>query len=305
MHWPKPADGPRLMAGEAAALAREGLYLDTCLRQLVFGSGERPVLATAVTPELYTGGEAWRLMLEIACGLRSAVPGETNVFGQFRAAWRAAVHELPEDRRRPLVPQVEALIADARTVRTSHLQGIGGSSYGSLARRLLTPEVGSRLLFVGGGALTRSMLPLFAHCELGVWNRREACDLPRQVRVFRPAERTEAARWAERVVFTTPPDEHHDRLWRRALAQAGLRAVLHLGRRRADGCGRSVPKHDRDGGPIPTWDLDDIFELARTRENVRSLQIARARQACAELAAARWDAPVPVAAGREARAAAG
>lgn len=284
-HWPKPAAGASLPAATAERLGLQGLYLDTCLRQLLLGVGPRPAPAGTYRPEIYASGEAWQLMLEIITGLRSAVPGETNVLGQFRRAWRDASAFLPADRRAALTPVVDGLLADARAIRGEHLQGVGGSSYGSLVRRLLAPAAGTRVLFVGTGELARSMIPLFRHCRVGIWNHRAADGIDGVERRFAPEEVSLAAGWAEHVIFTTPADDAHDAAWNSQLRNGRVRQLVHLGRRSAEAFGWELA--GGAGNDARTWDLDDVFALARSRENVRSLQLARARLACAQLASTR------------------
>ena len=216
------------------------------------------------------------------------MPGETNVLGQFRRAWRDATASLTADRRTALALLSTDCFADARAIRSEHLQGVGGSSYGSLARRSLAPAPDTRVLFVGTGELTRSMVALFRHCRIGVWNHRTGDAVDGADRHFAPTEGA-AAGWAEQVIFTTPADDDHDGAWNARFrdGDGNVRALVHLGRRRAEAFDWKLAGERATGGHARTWDLDDVFELARSRENVRSLQLARARLACAQLAAGR------------------
>jgi len=292
LHWP----GPRAPGGPAAALRSAGVVLDTCLRRLAFGIGPRPVLAPGddggAGGELSTGWAAYRFLLEVATGLQSAVPGETNVFGQFRRAWDEAARTLPATERALLGPVVEALRADTRALRATHLQGIAGGSYGSLARELLAPRRDARVLFVGSGELALSMLPLFRAFDVGAWNHRapafragwppaSAC------RRFDSDAADAAAAWATDLVFTTPADPAHDAAWRHRLGRTTPRRLVHLGERRADGpCWPGVAAR---------FDLDDVFDLAATRELHRRRQLAAAARALAELVEARLAGPRPAA----------
>lgn len=284
LHW----HGGRAPEDSIAGLRAAGVVLETCLRQLAFGIAPRPALETGANGELSTGAPAYRLLLEVTSGLRSAVPGETNVFAQFRRAWeQSAQHLRPEDHWH-LQPVVHALQADTRALRASHLQGIAGGSYGSLVRELLDLRNDARVLFVGTGELARSMLPLFRAWETAAWNRRapdqHARDRLTSVqRWFASDEADAAAAWATDLVFTTPADAGHDALWRARLSREAPRRLVHLGRRRND--------------PL-TWptasasfDLDDVFALAGAREQVRHRQLAEAGSACAALVAARVAGP--------------
>ena len=278
LHWPvtcPPGEEPD--AGLVARLRTSGVYLETCLRRLAFGLGDVPVQAAGTA--LCTGADAWRLILEVASGLRSAVPGETNVFGQFRRAWEQAAVALPPSIAHELAPVVDALVADTRRLRASHLQGMAGNSYGSLVRALLAPRRDARLLFVGTGELARSMLPLFRSWDAGVWNHRPGPPLAGICRWFAPDEADLAADWATDVIFTTPADAGHDSDWHLRLGRTNLRGVVHLGRRRGEGPGWPTA--------AASYDLDDVFALAGARDKQRARQLADAMLACEALVAGR------------------
>lgn len=285
--WCLHSDGGRLAASDLLAVQGSAVFLDTCLRQLAFGLAPRPAIQTTGA-ELLAGATAYQLLLEVASGLRSAVPGESNVLGQFRRACEFAAATLAPDAWQPLRPLVEALLADTRSLRTDHLQGVAGSSYGSLVRALLAPPRDAQVLFVGTGELARSMLPLFRAFNVGVWNHRPAAPLSGVSRWFAPGEADDAAAWASDVIFTTPRDTKHDAAWRARLAGARSRAiqrVVHLGHRRRDGF--IWPEN------ILSFNLDDVFALASARDQRRTLQLDRARQACAGLVSARLVGPHP------------
>ena len=293
LHWP----GGHLAPVPAAGWQRSAVVLTTCLRQLAFGLGPGPGQTHGQTPgcggELTTGPAAYRLLLEVACGLRSAVPGETNVFGQFRRASDQAAALLEPAVWQRLKPLVEAVQADTRTLRAGYLQGVAGQSYGSLVRALLTPQPDARVLFIGTGELTRSMLPLFRTFDVGVWNHRHGLPLADVCRWFSPDEADDAADWATDIVLTTPRDPDHDRAWSARLGSRAVRGLVHLGQRRSD-------------GPLLPWglppqvtasfDLDDVFALASARDQYRESQLTAAALACTALVDRRLEdgRPLPV-----------
>ena len=96
---------------------------------------------------MVTDAEAYALLLEIVCGLRSPLVGETEVQAQFKAFLASL------DRRRdaPLLRLGQRVLADAKVIRQRHLQGFGAHSYGPLVARHV-PE-GRRVILVGTGAL--------------------------------------------------------------------------------------------------------------------------------------------------------
>ncbi len=273
-HWPEP----RVRVPRPAAGAR-ALVLETCQRQVVVTAD--PATARALTtlqpPEQYQGPAAYRFLLEVTTGLRSAVPGETNVFGQVRRAWEAYRRTADRGTLAMLGPLIASLTADTRAIRREHLQGIGGASYGALVRRLLRPADGERVLLVGAGELARSMLTFFRTTQLGVWSRRPAAPaFATAARLFAAEDGGQAADWAHHVIITTPADPANDRRWLQWLAGSLVISAVHLGRRRSE---------------CPAWpaqvrgyDLDDVFELRRTQDNVRSRQLQRALHACGERA---------------------
>ncbi len=259
--------------------------MDTCLRQLAFGLAPRPPLATTHDGELYTATAAYRLLLEVASGLRSAVPGETNVFGQFRRAWEQASAALTPHDWQALRPVGQALLEDTRALRAGHLQGLAGGSYGSLVRALLAPRKDACVLFIGTGELARSMIPLFSAVSVGVWNHRPGAPLTGICRWFTPVEADEAAAWATDIVFTTPRDPAHDAAWGVRLGSQHPRRIVHLGQRR--GTATNWPT------ATASFTLDDAFDLASARDQRRSRQLAGAARAVDDLVAARLNSARP------------
>lgn len=283
LHWPYQAGAAGWPTHSVPSTRTPGVLVNTCMRRLLFGMGPGPVIdhADTSTMEMYSGVQAYRLLLEIVTGLRSTVCGETNVYGQFKRAWQASLNSLPASITQPLSPLVESLLSDARRIRQQHLQGVGGNSYGSLARRLLAPSRGARVLFVGTGELARSILPFFRANETGAWNHRPVIP-PAVDHWFSTAQADFAATWAEHIVFTTPADAEYDAGWQRRLRHGRVRSLLHLGQRRSEAL--------RWTGVETAFDLDDILGAAEARANIASLQLVRARSACAELAGARLPA---------------
>ena len=268
LHWPTPVSTP--------AHPGKGLVVDTCLRRLLLRArSDAPTVVDESMPERHRGREAYNFLLEVITGLRSQVPGETNVQGQFRRAWQDYCQRATQAQIAELAPVLASLLRDAAAIHRDHLQGIGGASYGSLLRKLLRPARGERVLFVGDGELAQSLLPYFARQQTASWNyrlhARPTVDFGQR---FAPTESRLAADWADHVVMTTPPDPANDRHWQQQLDGNLLSSFTHLGRRRQQAL--------RLSGATPCYDLDHLFELRTRQANVRSLQIERARVACRE-----------------------
>lgn len=120
----------------------------TCLRTLFFDVQEIPELGAAT----FSGREAYQFLIQVLCGLESPVFGETEVFGQFKNQ----MESFPSQHR----ALVQTLLTDVKTIRTKHLKGLGGSSYGSLAREYFGKS--KFLLLIGAGHLAQEIYPWLA-----------------------------------------------------------------------------------------------------------------------------------------------
>jgi hypothetical protein len=252
---------------------RGALAIDTCQRRVRIAAAP---LAARAGWSYRRGAAAYAWLLEIACGLQSAVPGETHVFGQIKSAWRAFPADRPDARR--LRPIMQALFADTKRIRAAFLQGIGRQSYGRLAKRLIEPAPQDRILVVGAGSMGREMVGVFRDQPLAVWARGEPADLDRDFIGYGPGTERRALGWADQVIFCTPPLAELDRHWAQAARTQPLKTVLHLGYRRVP-----APWADQPGFRT----LHDLFKLRRARGNVVSFSLGQARRACHQAAAAR------------------
>lgn len=257
----------RLNAGEQA------FRLSTCQRDVEVHFRAPQLCVTDSRVELHRGIEGYRLLLEIATGLRSAIAGETNVFGQLRAAWRDYLQRVPAAARSELGELIEALFEDTRAIRTRFLQDIGGNSYGTLTRKILRTAPGERVLLVGSGELARSVAPLLTGFELAIINRNRPVKLPDSVQhTYAGTEGEAAVAWADHVVLCVPRHPELDARWLSLLASRPSIQVIHLGCRRAE----AGPWAELRG--IVT--LDDLFDLRLAQQDRRSRQLELARAAC-------------------------
>jgi len=118
-----------------------------------------------------TDAEAYALLLEVVCGLRSPLIGETEVqaqFKQFLASTAAGDRSLSRLGQR--------ILGDAKRIRHKHLQGFGAHSYG----RLTAPHlVGQRLAVIGTGALAAEVVRVAPECiRVDIWGRSSERVLP-------------------------------------------------------------------------------------------------------------------------------
>ena len=120
----------------------------TCLRSLAFAPGPVEI---SDADELYARGDAYRFLLEVVCGLKSPILGETEVFGQFKQFSQEWLKIEPQ--RASLVQKI---LTDAKSVRSQYLIELGVQSYGSWIRHNLQ---GKRAHFLGAGQMVREILP--------------------------------------------------------------------------------------------------------------------------------------------------
>lgn len=157
IHRPRVAGAPPLA----------GTVWSTCLREVAFV----PDAGVETTIPVVTGEDAYALILEIVCGLRSPLVGETEVQAQFKGF----LASLDPEAHAWLRQLGQRVLGDAKAIRHDYLQGLGVGGYGRLALRR---SGGSRLAIIGAGALAQDILD---HCEPGraidLWRRRDTDDL--------------------------------------------------------------------------------------------------------------------------------
>lgn len=141
----------------------------TCMRQVAF------VDQACVIPP---GVAAWRNeaayahLLEVICGLHSPIVGETEVLHQFKVFAEGLPANQPQWRE-----LCGRLLADARTIRSTYLIGLGSRSYGSAVRRRVREC--SRVALIGTGMLAKEIVPFLVRSDrvIDLWGRRPTCSL--------------------------------------------------------------------------------------------------------------------------------
>jgi len=288
----------------APALMEESrvFFLETCQRYVWIFNGESgsPRAACTEGAEVFYGKEAYLFLLRVATGLESEVVGETDIFGQLKVAWKKAEtsqSELLMD----LGFWMQKLFEDTKEIRSRFLQNLGGSSYGTLVRRLVkdqerklpseSPELitdrTSTIFLLGAGKIAQSVGPFLMDSELWLWNRNPA-HLDSLTSLLTPASsisilEEEKRGWqkATHVVVCIPLDPQRDAIrmqWWLQGEQAGqaARTVIHLGGFK-DHCGA--------WNQLPGFfSLTDLFGLQSSLGSLRSMQVAQAMKACEERA---------------------
>ena len=273
------------------ALLPEACVLGTCLREVriaIAAQHEQPTnsAADAAGHERYVGAEAYRFLLQLACGLESEIAGETEILGQIKQAWRD--HETAQPQAaKALRPWMQRLLQDTKEIRSEYVVSLGSATYGSLVRRLLGGQLPGPTLLIGAGQLAETVLPFLDSGEVLVWNRsrerteamfsrQRAAQTQGRVHLLEPTTTAEETAWrrAHDVVICIPPDAPRDaqrvQLWHQHGQPAGR--VLHLGIHDANGTAWA-------GAPRLAT-LGDLFGLRDTQASQRELQLARARRAC-------------------------
>jgi len=196
--------------GEQLPATLNGIEWQTCLRRvsLLHKSTSASLLpAVHETSEIFEGKDAYNFLLEVVCGLRSPLIGETAVMGQFRefcahakfpaSEWGWFLRKLTAD-----------VLVDAKRVRYRHLEGLGSQSYGGMVRQHLKniPSV----FVLGAGQLAQEILPwLTGKTDVTVFYRnamRAEC-LLKDYPQLRLAQFTEAAHAENResaIVIAAP-----------------------------------------------------------------------------------------------------
>ena len=140
----------------------------TCLREIaILDSRQIRPEDLSADDQVHLREDGYAFLLEVICGLHSPILGETEVLGQFK---KFAQRAQDSPGWRCTAPWIQRLIADAKRVRTHHLTGLGGRSYGQLARTRL--EHCSRILVLGAGHLTGETLPWLEEKRVEVFCRR-------------------------------------------------------------------------------------------------------------------------------------
>jgi len=280
---------PAISAGAPLSCPREGaIFLDSCQRWLWIGlAGQMEPIGTQGLAQTYSGSDAYTFLLSVATGLESQVIGETDIFGQLKDAWNKQRVLLGTEARKELSAWMQRLFEDTKEIRSRYLQNLGGSSYGSLLRKILKDAgslVSGPTVLIGAGQLASSVAPYLLDHELWIVNRTAeraqalAFELQEQnpgakIRAFGAIEEIEAIAQAAQLVICAPEDSEQDP--RRVQALRSGVQVVHLGMRATRGPWSGCEKF---------YSLEDIFKMDRSLSAVRSLQVEKARAACREKA---------------------
>lgn len=146
----------------------------TCLRTIVcfdeqnldsvLGLADRNNLSFSILKD----SEAYRYLLEVICGLKSEVVGETQVLGQFKTF----LHQTEKQHKNYYLNNYavfQNLLQDCKELREKHIHHWGGSSYGSLTRKIT--EYSENVCVIGNGQLAQSLLPWMKEKNTSLFGR--------------------------------------------------------------------------------------------------------------------------------------
>jgi glutamyl-tRNA reductase len=148
-------------SGEKKDIRVDGVVWLTCRRKIsFFDELSFADYSVSDTEEIYEGIEAEEFLIEVLCGLKSPLVGETEVFGQFKLWWQSL-----EDSafKRKFEARVQQIYSVVKKIREESLCGLGSQSYGSLLRKKISElsAAGNEACidFVGAGQLVEEMVP--------------------------------------------------------------------------------------------------------------------------------------------------
>ena len=137
--------------------------LKTCQRTLVVTSNT-PEICPSLRMQMNNiiqGPDGYQFLLEVICGLKSRLLGETEIVAQFKEAYDKF---LAQENKDPIVNlTLQKLFKDAKKIRHHHLNDVGQYSYAGMTKKLITNrEHGPLILLVGSGQLSQDILKVMS-----------------------------------------------------------------------------------------------------------------------------------------------
>ena len=143
-------------------------HFKTCLRSIYIGDKRISKISPLDEYELILGYKAYKLILEIVCGMHSKLFGETEIMSQFKVQLDDKnLFETPFGSY--LKKLKNHIMEDAKIIRSKYLQNRGEQSYGGLARKY-TKDINS-VTILGTGQLALKILPWVSNKKVTVIGR--------------------------------------------------------------------------------------------------------------------------------------
>lgn len=134
----------------------KGLIFETCLRRMQILKPSEPSAEKTLISK-----DAYLFLLEVICGLKSPLFGETEILGQFK---QFLSKNQNHSEMTFFKPWSQALLEDCKKIRTRFLQGHASQSYGSLLRKKI--PAGQKVLMLGSGQFAESLVPWLSQNEV-------------------------------------------------------------------------------------------------------------------------------------------
>jgi len=288
--------------GRDPAAGDRMLWIQTCQRRIGVGLADFAEPDLVPDHEFLVDQDAYAELLKFATGLLSEVKGETDVFGQLKAAWheRERKGDLPVDLSR----WMQRAFEDTKEIRAQHLQHVGGQSYGTLLRRVLrTRSCPGPTLLYGAGQIAQAIAPFLLEDELWIANR-SAEPLERLLReldqragarvsaVGHPSLHSlsleDAATFAANVIVAVPIGADVTTLLTALASSQRLKRVVHMGGRIEDLATHPAWRAVFGRPDVFVEGLEALFGVQSEQDHLRDRQVARALAACEEKARLRF-----------------
>lgn len=136
--------------------------LSTCQREIALSIDSQEQLYKQANPntKVLVGQHAYRHLLEVVCGLKSRLLGETEIVAQFRNAYND--FEQSPKRCSHLMEVLDRLLMDSKYVRTNFLNNLGQYSYAGLTKSLLKERNAKEIILFGSGNLAQDLVKVLA-----------------------------------------------------------------------------------------------------------------------------------------------
>ena len=277
-----------IIENEDQIRAQGHFILKTCQRTLVVTS-KTPEICLSLRSQMNSiiqGPEGYQFLMEVICGLKSRLLGETEIVSQFKEAFEKF---LSQDVRDPIVTlTLQKLFKDAKEIRHNHLSDVGQYSYAGMTKKLITNrDHGPLILIVGSGQLAKDLLKVMSrkfNVHLLARNEEKVTEL-RESFEFKHLnwENFKEASQYQVIVNTVGSDEtlfgqNFFKTWLLLHGHRGL--FIDLG---SPSC--IDTNYDLTNGVIR---LDDIFQMSDQLNEEKKEKIQEAQGGISELVIARW-----------------
>ena len=135
-------------------------YLGTCQRTLiadVLDGKESLEFYLRHLPYALNQKDAYQFLLEVVCGIKSKLVGESEIVGQFKEGFEKYLES--SARKSTITQIIQKLFKDGKSVRSKFLADIGQYSYAGVTKKLIKNRGNeNKILIVGSGQLAEDLL---------------------------------------------------------------------------------------------------------------------------------------------------